>query len=277
MAKEKKILTVDVGGNSLKMAEFIFPAGGGIQLTAFLYRKVDKAEGESDGDCFARNYLQMYADGGFTAKSVRLLLSAGNSFQRLSKLPPILGSSSAVSQLIEFEASQAVPYSMDEVEWGYQLLHHRWEDTQSVSDGDGGTTQVAVSNEEYEALFVAMKREDVVCFTDVIEAVGHKLLSVELAPLGLFNAAIASQIASEESVLLLDIGSRTTSLMIADHRRVFMRNIPIGGDTVSLHTEGHCVGDSLEQLLVVVVRHVCDSGQVDGDVLHRGEPHLPGL
>ena len=233
MAKEKKILAVDVGGNSLKMAEFIFPAGGGIQLTAFLYRKVDKAEGESDGDCFARNYLQMYADGGFTAREVRLLLSAGNSFQRLSKLPPTLSSASSVSRLIEFEASQAVPYSMDEVEWGYQLLHHQWEEAKSVSEDGESEEPTSVANEEYEALFVAMKREDVVCFTDVIEAAGHKLLSVELAPLGLFNAAIASQIAPEESVLLLDIGSRTSSLMIADHRRVFMRNIPIGGDTVT--------------------------------------------
>jgi len=68
---------------------------------------------------------------------VRLLLSAGNSFQRLSKLPPMLGNSAAVARLIEFEASQAVPYSMDEVEWGYQLLHHQWEEHQHVTNEDG--------------------------------------------------------------------------------------------------------------------------------------------
>ncbi len=233
MAKENKILAVDIGGSSLKMAEFVFPDGGGIQLTGFLFRKVEKLEGESDCECFERNYLEMLADGGFTATKVRLLLSAYNSFQRLSKLPPMLGSSATVARLIEFEASQAVPYSMDEVEWGYQLLHHRWQEMQAIEQEDGTVADVEVENEEFEALFVAMKSEEVVCYTDVIENSGKTLLSVELAPLALFNAAVVSQVRENESVLLLDIGSRSSSLMIADQRRIFMRNIPIGGDTLT--------------------------------------------
>ncbi len=233
MAKENKILAVDIGGGSLKMAEFVFPDGGGIQLTGFLFRNVGKLDGESDCECFERNYQEMLLEGGFTATKVRLLLSAYNSFQRLSKLPPMLGSSAAVARLIEFEASQAVPYSMDEVEWGYQLLHHRWEEMRSVEQEDGSFADIAVENEEYEALFVAMKSEDVVCYTDVIENSGKTLLSVELAPLALFNAAVVSQIRGDESVLLLDIGARSSSLMIADRRRIFMRNIPIGGDTLT--------------------------------------------
>ena len=232
MAKESKILAVDIGNSSLKMAEFAFP-GDSIQMTKCLFRKIEKLEGESDSACFERNYLEMLAGGGFTADSVRLLLSAGNSFQRLSKLPPILGSSAAVSRLIEFEASQAVPYSMAEVEWGYQLLHHCWQENVRETLEDGTVSESTVSNEEYEALFVAMKSEDVICYTDVIERSGKKLLSVELAPLALFNAAVVSQIKEDESVMLLDIGARNTSLMIADQRRIFIRNIPIGGDTVN--------------------------------------------
>jgi len=232
MAKESKILAVDIGGSSLKMAEFAFP-GDSIQMTKCLFRKIVKLDGESDGACFERNYLEMLAEGGFTAKSVHLLLSAGNSFQRLSKLPPILGSSAAVSRLIEYEASQAVPYSMAEVEWGYQLLRHAWQETVRQTLEDGSISESVVNNEEFEALFVAMKSEDVVCYTDVIERAGQKLAVVELAPLALFNAAVVSQIREDESVMLLDIGARNTSLMIADQRRIFIRNIPIGGDTVN--------------------------------------------
>lgn len=233
MAKENKILAIDVGNDSLKMAEFVFPDGAGILMSNFLFRKVERLENESESSCFERNYLEMLEEGGFTATDVRLMLSSSNSFQRLSKLPPILGSTSAVSRLIEFEASQAVPYSMDEVEWGYQLLHHSWTDTRMEEMEDGSTEPVEQFHEEYEALFVAMKEEDVVCFTDVIEGSGKKLLSVELAPLALFNAAIVSRIRPEESTLLLDIGARSSCLMIADNRRIFMRNIPIGGDTVT--------------------------------------------
>ncbi|MBE6398793.1 MAG: hypothetical protein E7041_01485 [Lentisphaerae bacterium] len=232
MAKENKILAVDIGGSSLKMAEFAFP-GDSIQMTKCLFRKIEKLEGESDSECFERNYLEMLAEGGFTAASVRLLLSASNSFQRLSKLPPVLGSSAAVSRLIEFEASQAVPYSMAEVEWGYQLLQHRWQETVRETEEDGSVVESTVNNEEYEALFVAMKSDDVISYTDVIERSGKTLISVELASLALFNAAVVSQIREDESVLLLDIGARCTSLMIADQRRIFIRNIPIGGDTIN--------------------------------------------
>ncbi len=233
MAKENKILAVDIGSSSLKMAEFLFPEEGGIHLTGFLFRKVEKLDGESDSECFERNYLAMLSEGGFTATDVRLLLSAGNSFQRLSKLPPMLGNAATITRLIEFEASQAVPYSMDEVEWGYQLLRHCWQEKRSVEQDDGTMADVMVDNEEYEALFVAMKSDDVVCYTDIIENSGKNLLSVELAPLALFNAAVVSQIREDESVLLLDIGARSSTLMIADQRRIFMRNIPIGGDTLT--------------------------------------------
>jgi len=234
MAKESKILAIDIGGENLKMAEFYFPGdGSGIQLTGFLFRKMERNGEESNAAVFERNYLEMLREGGFTAKEVRLSLSAQNSFQRLSKLPPILGSRAAINRLIEFEAAQAVPYSMDEVEWDYQLLHHKWNEMVEVEQEDGTKVETPVPREEYEALFVAMKSEDVVCYTDIIEDSGKKLLSVEVAPIALFNAAVASQVKENECTMLINIGGTTTSLMISENRRVFMRNIPIGGETVT--------------------------------------------
>ena len=232
MGKENTILTVDIGSRSMKLAEFFFQDGV-ILLTKFLSRRIELAEGETQGEWFDRNYLDMLVEGGFTAKSVRLALPASNSFLRLSKLPAMLGSSSTVSRIIEFEASQAVPYAMHEVEWGYQLLHHEWDETVEETDEDGNTQEVTVTNEEYEALFVAVKNEDVACFTDVIERAGQKLLSVELAALNIFNAAVVSQVNEDECTMILEIGGKGSCLMLADHRRIFMRNIPIGGDTIN--------------------------------------------
>ena len=51
--------------------------------------------------------------------------------------------------------------------------------------------------------------------------------------MALFNAALAAQIKEDECVLLINIGGNSTSLMIADHRRVFMRNIPTAGEAVT--------------------------------------------
>ena len=244
MGKENSVLTIDIGSRSLRMAEFLFQEGG-ISLTKFLSRRIELGEEETIREWFDYNYNDMLVEGGFTAESVRLALPSATSFQRLSKLPPTLGSSKSVSQIIEFEAAQAVPYAMHEIEWGYQLLHHVWDDTVEDIDEEGNVTQVEVKNEEYEALFVALKTDEVTCYTDAIERSGKKLLSVELASLNIFNAAVVSQVKENECTMILEIGAKGTCLMLADNRRIFMRNIPIGGDSINAQIAREFgVGDS---------------------------------
>lgn len=244
MGKDNTILTVDIGSRSLKMAEFLLQDGN-MMLTKFLSRRVEQLENEPVAACFERNYNEMLLEGGFSAKEVRLALPSSNSFQRLSKLPAMIGNTATIGKIIEFEASQAVPYSMHEIEWGYQLLHHEWEETVEEENENGEVEKVSVKNEEYEALFVAVKNEDVTCYTDAIERSGKKLISVELSALTLFNAAVVSRINEDECAMILEIGAKGTCLMIADHRRIFMRNIPIGGDTVNAQISREFgVGDS---------------------------------
>lgn len=232
MAKVNKVLAIDIGAENLKMAEFE-ESSAGLTMTGFAIRKFELEEGADLTDVFSDYYNSMIAENNFKAKYVRLSLSAQNSFQRLSKLPPILGAKETVSRLVEFEASQTVPCSMDEVEWDYQLQHHTWEETIEEEQEDGTIVETVVPREEYEALFVALRTEDVVCFTDVIEASGKVLLTVDVAPVALFNAALMSQIKADECTLVLNIGATSSSLMISDNRRVFLRNIPIGGDSIT--------------------------------------------
>lgn len=232
MAKINRVLAIDIGAENLKMAEFE-ESSAGLTMTGFAIRKFELADGAGVADVFSDCYNSMIAENNFKAKYVRLSLSAQNSFQRLSKLPPILGAKETVSRLVEFEASQTVPCSMDEVEWDYQLQHHTWDEVVEEEQEDGTIAETVVPREEYEALFVALKTEDVVCFTDVIEASGKVLLTVDVAPVALFNAALMSQIKADECTLVLNIGAASSSLMISDNRRVFLRNIPIGGDSIT--------------------------------------------
>ena len=159
MAKENSILTIDVGGDNLKMAEFVFPPGGGITLRKFAFRHLEE-QGE-EGFTFAQIYHEMLAENNFTAKGVRLSLPGQSSFSRLSKLPPLMGNSSAIAKVVEFEARQTVPYPMDEVEWGYQLLRHEWEEKHSETQEDGSVVEVTEPHEEFEALFVAVKTDQI--------------------------------------------------------------------------------------------------------------------
>ena len=155
MAKENKILAIDIGGENLKMAEFHYPESGGMVLKLFAFRKMVRIEGESNYELFSRYYKELIAEYGFTANAVRLSLSAQNSFQRLSKLPPVLGNRAAVDRLIEFEASQTVPYAIDDIEWGYQLLFHEWEELVPEEQEDGSVKMIrrAETPADYFATF----------------------------------------------------------------------------------------------------------------------------
>ena len=235
MASENKILAIDVGGDSLKMAEFSYTANGGMVMDKFAFRRIDvPAEGMEEPPSFSEIYNSMLLEHGFTAKSVRLSLSVQSAFLRLSKLPAIMGSTNTLGKVVEYEAKQTVPYAMNEIEWDYQLLLHQWEETREVTDEEGNVEQVTEQHEEYEALFAAMKIDNITPYTDAILDSGRKVISVTIAPVALYNAAIAAnQIAEDECVLMLNIGSRATSLIIADGKRVFLRSIPIAGNTIT--------------------------------------------
>ena len=255
MGRNNKVLTIDVGGDNLKMAEFSFVPGGGIVLTGFAFRRFDAKNESEDAPTFEQVYHEMLAENGFTARNVRLSLAAQNSFQRLSKLPPMLGNRASISKVVEYEARQTVPYSMSEVEWGYQLIHHQWVENTTETGEDGAVSEVAVEHSEYEALFVAMKTEEITPYTDVIEASGRKVLSVDIAPVALFNAAkAAQQVGNDECVLLINIGGTVSSLMISDHNRAFMRSIPIGGDSITVQIAKE-FGISNEEAEELKLRH----------------------
>ena len=234
MAKDNRLLAIDVGTDSLKMAEFSFAIDGAITLDKFAFQKFDFQSESEEAPSFAEVYYDMLATHGFTAKQVRLSLPAQTSFIRLSKLPTVIGSQKAIGKIVEFEARQSVPYSMDEVEWNYQLVRHAWEEERMETQEDGSQLEVKESHEEFEALFVAVKTENISEFTDVIADSGKDILSVNIAPVPLFNAAKATQIKDDECALLLNIGNKSSSLIIGDHNRVFIRSIPIAGHTVTL-------------------------------------------
>ena len=80
---------------------------------------------------------------------------------------------------------------------------------------------------------MAVKTDIITAYTDVIEDSGKKVISVEIAPIALFNAALAAQVNDGEPTLMINIGCRSSSLMIADGNRAFIRDIPIAGDTIT--------------------------------------------
>lgn len=236
MAKENTILAIDVGGDSLKMAEFVVPPSGGLVLNKYAISEYDESIGETDFmDRFLSAYRRMLAEHKFKSKQVRVTISGQHAFSRLSKLPPLTENQAQVVQIIEFEAKQTVPYPMDEVVWSYQLIRHSGNRNHQVQDeGEAATpNEYDADQDELEALFVAVKADLVSGIADVIQDSGKDILSIEMAPTAIYNAAKANNVGSEGCDMVLNIGGRCSCLVFFDQTRIYVRTIPIAGDTIT--------------------------------------------
>jgi type IV pilus assembly protein PilM len=233
MAKENRILTIDIGSDCLKMAEFLYPPEGAMKLESFAFLEYD----EEYRDCelpeqFSHAYKKLLEEKDFTAKKVRVAISGQSAFSRLSKLPPLGGDVQHIEQIIEYEAKQTVPYAMDEVVWDYQLILHQNESGKTVNPEDG-SAENDNDIEGMEALFVAVKDDLITELSEIIQNEDKEIISIETAPIAFFNAAKANLSDDDQCDLLLNIGGRCSSLLFADKGRIFTRTIPIAGASIT--------------------------------------------
>ncbi|MBU8902197.1 MAG: pilus assembly protein PilM [Victivallales bacterium] len=233
MPKENKILTIDIGSDCLKMAEFLYPQEGSMVLEKFAFLEYDEEYRDCElSEQFYHAYKRLLEEKGFTAKKVRVAISGQSAFSRLSKLPPLGGDVQHIEQIIEYEAKQTVPYAMDEVVWDYQLILHKNESDKSEPEDEDGVENPE-DIDEMEALFVAVKDDFITELSEIIQNEDKEIISIETAPVAFFNAAKANLSDDDQCDLLLNIGGRCSSLLFADKGRIFTRTIPIAGASIT--------------------------------------------
>ncbi len=238
MIKSNSILTIDVGGNCLKVAEFYTGENSDIvTLMQYAIKEYpsDLAE-ENFAEAFKHTFLEILQENNFSTNQVRLSISSLYAFQRLSKLPPLLGNRTRAAQVVEGEAKLTVPYPLDEVLWDYQLIKHTkvFEvAAEPTDDMDAPAEKITETVEELEALFVAIKEDLVSEISTVLLDADFEVLSIEVSPTALYNAARANMFGEEYCDMILDLGGKGSNLIILDGSRVFIRAIPIGGNTIT--------------------------------------------
>ncbi len=132
------------------------------------------------------------------------------SFARFAKLPPV--EPKKVPDIVKFEAAQQVPFPLEEVEWDFQTF-------QSPDSPD------------IEVGIFAMTKERMKHQLDLLADVGITPDVVTLNPVATYNAMAFDLEFTEATsgTILLDIGTTSTDLTIAEAGRVWERTFQIGG------------------------------------------------
>lgn len=142
--------------------------------------------------------------------SVGISVPGHSSFARFAKLPPV--EPKKVPDIVRFEAVQQIPFPLEEVEWDYQ-------------------TFMSPESPDIEVGIFAITKERVNERLNLLTDVGITPDFITLSPVALYNA-LAYDLQFTESTpgtILLDIGTTSTDLVVAESGRVWIRTFPLGG------------------------------------------------
>ena len=226
MAQQNLILCIDIGGDSIKAAEFSYVPGQSLTLERFAYTEYEFSSDEPPEDVILKTLTDVIKTNGFTARDVYISLSGKNAFVRFVKIPAMTTDKDKIQEIISYEAQQAIPFSSDEVVWDSQLL-------QPMADSDGS---------EIDAMIVIVKKQEVSRISELVEKLGKRIILIEVAGTSCYNSARANNVGANECQMILDIGGRCSTLIFIDGSRFFVRTIPIAGDAITqqIADKGRC-------------------------------------
>jgi type IV pilus assembly protein PilM len=229
----KSFLTVDFGAGSLKLAEFETNEAGSLTLKNFVIKPLG-LEGSQEATrekVMLAALTETLAEKGIKSKSVNICAPGFHVFSKFVKLPPV--DASKVSQIIQYEAQQNVPFPLAEVVWDYQIL---------------GTA----ASGELEVLLVAVKSEIVEGIFRIVEQAKLKLDLCDASPAALCNAFRYNYPELEDCSMLLDIGAKTSNLLFFEKGKVFSRSINLGANTITsdFSTEAKLKFDDAEKIKI---------------------------
>ena len=214
MLNTKSLLSLDFGAGSLKLAEFELTEAGSLRLKRYGIKALG-LEGSQEGtrEATIKKALQeLLGAQAVQAKNASLCAPGFHVFSKFVKLPPV--DASKVTQIIQYEAQQNVPFPLEEVVWDYQIL---------------GTTPTG----ELEVLLVAIKSDVVEGLFRVAEGANLRLNLVDVSPAALCNAFRYNYGDMEGCTMLLDIGAKTSNLLFFEKGKVYSRGITIGANSIT--------------------------------------------
>ncbi len=208
MADYKTTVALEIGSQSVTMGVFT-PAGGGFALSRYARRDIllDPVEEGMRMDYVGNAIAELVQELKVRGSEVRNVVSGQQVFMRFIKLPAI--DIDNIEEQVGYEAQQHIPFPLEDIIYSYQELADREEG-------------------EREVLLVAIKKEVLDNLNSQVEGSSLKTSSVDCSITSLYNAYRANY-EDEESVMLLDIGAKTTDIIFAEAGRFFTRSVTAAG------------------------------------------------
>ena len=209
----KRHLTLNIGAADIELAEF---ESSGSSLTLVNYGTAALAaplDSGSAGTILVPAIMEIVREKGIKPGKVAISLSGQTVFPRTAAIPAA-GGGDRFEQLVRYEIEQNVPFPIDEMVCDRAVL----------GDTEAGDKSVMI---------VAAKIDQVEAVTDAVASAGFQPEIVDVAPLALVNLVKASGGDAAGCAVVLDIGAKTTTLVIVEGEKIYNRSIPVAGNAIT--------------------------------------------
>ena len=146
MLNAKSFLAVDFGAANLKLAEFEMNEAGNLLLKQYGFKALGQ-EGAQEATreaAMTKALQELLSEHPVVSKNINICAPGFHTFSKFVKLPPV--DTSKVTQIIQYEAQQNVPFPLEEVVWDYQILG-------ATATGELEVLLVAIKSDIVEGLF----------------------------------------------------------------------------------------------------------------------------
>jgi type IV pilus assembly protein PilM len=203
---------IEVGAGGVKALK-LEATGEGVRVLDFMvipHKKVLSTPGIDQNDATRVALGQFVSQVDLTGTAVAVSVPGHSAFARFAKLPPV--EPKKVPDIVKFEAVQQIPFPIEQVEWDYQTFQ-------------------APDSPEVEVGIFAITRDRILEKLALYQDVGIVPDYVTLSPVAAYNAMAYDLAFTEKTpgTIVLDIGTTSTDLIIAESGRVWIRTFPIGG------------------------------------------------
>lgn len=208
----KDVLALNIGSSTLTLASFSVDKD--VTLEDYATVPLNVEPGDDNRSAYVLTALEEARDQiGAGNGPIHIAVPSKNVLARYIKLPAV-ADKKKMDAMVKFEASEIIPFPIDEVVWDYQTL------------GEKGI-------DDDETLILAIKQDQIKDLTDDLSANGLDTLTVDVAPLALFNNFNYNYAGMDGCTLVLDIGAASTDLIFIEDGKFFTRSVGVAGNVIS--------------------------------------------
>ncbi len=205
---------IDIGFDSIKLVELKRRQSGLVVSNVLIEPCLSRDIKDFGDENLFEAIESLFTENKINPSSVVLSVSGQSLFTRFIKLPTL--DKSKIDQIVQYEAQQQVPFPIDDVIWDYQLIGD-WEKIDEV--------------DEANIVLVASKKEMINNLISHFQALKIDIEYIDTSSFSLCNCIKFNDPVSDGCSLILDIGAKSTDMIVLEDDNIWCRSIPIAGNS----------------------------------------------